>query len=112
MYDWLKLLPEAIRLLDASPSARDGLPPYELLAAKTVQTISTAISGQPKRDGRTLLLKTTHALVAEHGEMKLELIWKLPPAGWISVPEGAVQAVWGELSSTILLSCGPWVLQY
>lgn len=94
LYDWLKLLPEAIRLLNENSSARDGLPPYEWLAAETVQTISTAVDCQRKLDGKTLMLKTAHALVAEHGEIKLELIWKFPPC-WLdfTVPEDAVEAV-------------------
>lgn len=50
-------------------------------------------------DGKTLLMRASHALVTGQRKFKLELDWKFSPC-WpaLRIPEGAMQAAEAELS--------------
>lgn len=54
--------------------------------------------------------ETTH-LVAGHRETKVELTRKLPPWLAFRVPEGAMQAAWGEKIWVVFLNTRPCRLQ-
>lgn len=57
-------------------------------------------------DGKTLLLKTPHNLITEHGEIKSVLTRKLL-AGYLAfvVPEGIMLVGENKKPSTVLPSC-------
>lgn len=58
-----------------------------------------------------LLPKKPHILVAGLRETKVELNRKLPPWLAFRVPEGAMQAAWGEKIWVVFLSARPCRLQ-
>lgn len=57
---------------------------------KSIKAIATAVSCMPELDGKTWLLKTTHALTTEHEEIKPGLNQQHPPAGSFIVLEEVV----------------------
>lgn len=84
LHGWMMLLPESgCGLLDRNSSLW-----YESLlmsdwsrdpkALKTIQTIATALACPLELDGDNPPLKTPHALVERHREIKVEQTWKLP----------------------------------
>jgi hypothetical protein len=75
---WVKrMLPKAIRLLNENASARGGLPPCKLLARKAPKSSPhhtgncLATDYNPELDSKALLLKTPHAVITGHQEIKL-----------------------------------------
>lgn len=89
---WERKLPEAIRLLNENPSARDGLPPCELLsrealkAPQTMKAVSAAVGCFPELDCKTLLLKTLYVrdVTAGHADIQLGLNRKPLSCCWLS----------------------------
>lgn len=84
--------PRSHRSLNENPSAKNRLLPHKLLVRETTKPLPTKENSTgsgynscpSKLDGESLVLKTPPALMARHRSIKLELRWKLLPAGyWI-----------------------------
>lgn len=78
-------------MLNENFSIRGRFPSYYLLTIEVpeapiiIKAIVTAIGCMPGLDGKTLLLKTLHAMIIVEKEIKLGLSWKLfPPLTGIS----------------------------
>lgn len=72
------------------------------------QGIAHTISCPPQSDSKTLLLKTSHTYVINHGEIELKLNWKLQPY-WsaFTVLEGAIHTTIGERNHHSYITTSP-----